>query len=45
VTGTHSIQTGGVNVFELFAKKGRDEWDEVEKLIPNSWALACFYKA
>ena len=32
LTGTHAIQTGGGTFFDLFAKKGRNEWDEVEKL-------------
>jgi len=35
LTGTHAIQTGGGTFFDLFAKKGRDEWDEVEKLISH----------
>ena len=29
LTGTHAIQTGGGTFFDLFAKKGRNEWDEV----------------
>ena len=33
--GTHAIQTGGGTFFDLFAKKGRNEWDEVEKLISH----------
>ena len=35
LTGTHAIQTGGGTFFDLFAKKGRNEWDEVEKLISH----------
>lgn len=35
LTGTASIQTGGGTFFDLFAKKGRDEWAEVEKLITH----------
>ena len=35
LTGTHAIQTGGGTFFDLFAKKGRNEWDEVEKLIAH----------
>jgi len=33
LTGTSAVQTGGGTFFDIFAKKGRDEWDEVEKLI------------
>lgn len=32
LTGTHAVQTGGGTFFDLFAKKGRNEWNEVEKL-------------
>ena len=35
LTGVASIQTGGGTFFDLFAKKGRNEWDEVEKLISH----------
>lgn len=35
LTGTRAIQTGGGTFFDLFAKKGRNEWDEVEKLISH----------
>ncbi|MEX0503920.1 hypothetical protein AB3X55_10030 [Alphaproteobacteria bacterium LSUCC0719] len=35
LTGTHAIQTGGGTFFDLFAKKRRNEWDEVEKLISH----------
>ena len=35
LTGTHAIQTGGGTFFDLFAKKGRNEWDEVERLIAH----------
>ena len=35
LTGTHAIQTGGGTFFDLFAKKGRNEWDEVERLISH----------
>ena len=35
LTGTHAIQTGGGTFFDLFAKKGRNEWDEVKKLISH----------
>jgi hypothetical protein len=35
LTGTHAIQTGGGTFFDLFAKKGRNEWNEVEKLIKH----------
>ena len=35
MTGTVAIQTGGGTFFDLFAKKGRDEWKEVEKLIAH----------
>jgi pyruvate/oxaloacetate carboxyltransferase len=31
--GTDSIQTGGGTFFDLFAKKGRREWEEVEKIL------------
>ena len=31
--GTNAIQTGGGTFFDIFAKKGRDEWAEVEKLL------------
>ena len=31
--GTESIQTGGGTFFDIFAKKGRNEWAEVEKLL------------
>jgi len=34
-TGAASIQTGGGTFFDLFAKKGRNEWEEVEKLITH----------
>ena len=34
-TGTASIQTGGGTFFDIFAKKGRDEWREVERLISH----------
>ena len=34
-TGTASIQTGGGTFFDIFAKKGRNEWDEVEKLVSH----------
>ncbi|MGC6484201.1 MAG: hypothetical protein ACON4P_00885, partial [Candidatus Puniceispirillales bacterium] len=33
LTGVASIQTGGGTFFDIFARKGRNEWDEVEKLI------------
>jgi pyruvate/oxaloacetate carboxyltransferase len=33
--GTDSIQTAGGTFFDLFAKKGRNEWEEVEKLISH----------
>ncbi len=32
-TGTVSVQTGGGTFFDLFAKKGRDEWKEIKKLL------------
>jgi len=35
LTGTHAIQTGGGTFFDLFAKRGRNEWEEVEKLISH----------
>jgi len=35
LTGTHAIQTGGGTFFDLFAKKGRNEWDEAKKLISH----------
>ena len=35
LTGTASVQTGGGTFFDIFAKKGRDEWREVEKLITH----------
>ena len=35
LTGTTTIQTGGGTFFDLFAKKGRNEWEEVEKLIKH----------
>ncbi|ODS23359.1 hypothetical protein AB835_09395 [Candidatus Endobugula sertula] len=35
LTGTTSIQTGGGTFFDLFAKKGRDAWDEAEKLFSH----------
>lgn len=35
LTGAASIQTGGGTFFDIFAKKGRDEWAEVEKLITH----------
>ena len=35
LTGTHAIQIGGGTFFDLFAKKGRNEWDEVERLIAH----------
>lgn len=35
LTGAVSIQTGGGTFFDIFAKKGRNEWDEVEKLITH----------
>ena len=31
--GTEAIQTGGGTFFDIFAKKGRNEWAEVEKLL------------
>lgn len=31
--GNDSIQTAGGTFFDLFAKKGRNEWEEIEKLI------------
>ena len=31
--GTDAIQTGGGTFFDIFAKKGRNEWAEVEKLL------------
>ena len=31
--GTDMIQTGGGTFFDIFAKKGRNEWAEVEKLL------------
>ena len=31
--GTDSIQTGGGTFFDIFAKKNRNEWAEVEKLL------------
>lgn len=34
-TGTASIQTGGGTFFDIFARKGRDEWNEVETLISH----------
>ncbi len=33
--GTDTIQTGGGTFFDIFAKKGRDEWAEVEKLVSH----------
>ena len=39
LTGTVSIQTGGGTFFDLFAQKGRDEWDEVETLISHFKSL------
>ena len=35
LTGAVSVQTGGGTFFDIFAKKGRNEWDEVEKLITH----------
>ena len=35
LTGTASVQTGGGTFFDIFAKKGRKEWDEVEKLVTH----------
>ena len=35
LTGTASVQTGSGTFFDIFAKKGRDEWREVEKLITH----------
>ena len=35
LTGTASVQTGGGTFFDIFAKKGRNEWREVEKLITH----------
>jgi len=35
LTGTASMQTGGGTFFDIFAKKGRKEWDEVETLITH----------
>ncbi|HPF77925.1 MAG TPA: hypothetical protein PLF01_01415 [Alphaproteobacteria bacterium] len=34
-TGAVSIQTGGGTFYDLFAKKGRDEWSEIEKIISS----------
>lgn len=39
LTGVSSIQTGGGTFFDLFAKKRRDEWNEVEKIISFFKAL------
>ncbi len=33
--GCSSIQTGGGTFFDIFAKKGRNEWQEIEKLISH----------
>ncbi|MEK9977243.1 MAG: hypothetical protein VW689_05280 [Gammaproteobacteria bacterium] len=33
LTGCSQVQTAGGTFFDLFAKKGRDEWSEVEKII------------
>ena len=33
LTGCSQVQTAGGTFFDLFAKKGRDEWFEVEKII------------
>lgn len=33
--GTSTIQTGGGTFFDIFAKKGRNEWEEVEKIITH----------
>lgn len=33
--GCATIQTGGGTFYDLFAKKGRDEWNEVEKIISH----------
>ena len=33
--GTDTIQTGGGTFFDIFAKKGRDEWAEIEKLVSH----------
>ena len=35
LNGTHAIQTGGETFFDLFAKRGRNKWDEVETLIAH----------
>ncbi len=32
-SGISSIQTGGGTFFDLFARKGRNEWEEVQKVI------------
>ncbi len=34
-TGSKQIQTGGGTFFDIFAKKGRNEWEEAEKLIAH----------
>lgn len=35
LVGSDMIQTGGGTFFDIFGKKGRDEWEEVEKLITH----------
>ena len=35
LTGCSQVQTAGGTFFDLFAKKGRDEWSEVEKIITS----------
>lgn len=33
--GSTTIQTGGGTFFDIFARNGRDEWEEVEKIITH----------
>ena len=35
LTNCDMIQTAGGTFFDLFAKKGRNEWQEVEKIISH----------
>ncbi len=39
LTGSTSIQTGGGTFFDIFAKKGRNEWEEAERLISHFKSL------
>lgn len=35
LTGATAIQTGGGTFFDIFAKKGRNEWEEIEKILTH----------